>query len=83
MLARGARRVEVDMLEKWSCGEGGISTAAAIHKNMQAPSRKNHDCTGKERMKGGSFEQRDASGSDADLLLLHDWEVVNGVPIDT
>ena len=83
MLARGARRVEVDMFEKWSCGEGGINTAAAIHKNMQAPSWKNHHWTGKESVKGGSCEQRDASGPDVGLLLLHDWEVVNEVPIDT
>ena len=33
MLASGSRRVEAAILEKGSWGEGGMNTAAAIHKD--------------------------------------------------
>ena len=34
MLCRGARRAAVAILAKGSCGDGGINTAAAIHKDI-------------------------------------------------
>lgn len=36
MLAKGARERLVDILEKGSCGEGGMNTVAAIHNNKGA-----------------------------------------------
>ena len=35
MLCRGARRDAVAILNSGSCGDGGINTAAAIHKDIQ------------------------------------------------
>jgi hypothetical protein len=34
MLAKGARRDEAAILDKGSCGDGGMNTAAAIHKDI-------------------------------------------------
>lgn len=34
MLARGTRREELAILARESCGESGLSTAAAIHKDI-------------------------------------------------
>ena len=34
MLVKGARGRWEDMMLRGSCGEGGMNTAAAIHKNM-------------------------------------------------
>jgi hypothetical protein len=36
MLAKGARERLVDILEKGSCGEGGMNTVVAIHSNKGA-----------------------------------------------
>ena len=35
MLCRGARRLAVAILDSGLCGDGGMNTAAAIHKNTQ------------------------------------------------
>ena len=56
MLARGARLVAEAILDRGSCGESGMNTAAAIHKDI-LPLRDLAEVVRVEAVKGGVWSR--------------------------